>query len=290
MVRAFAPDLLLPYTAPANLACTLELGASGARAAAWNQRDEGLGDAPDGLVRAALAGVGAAFANGPGGVAYLRAHGCARERIQPLPNAVAPAAVERGRAAWRAELGAGAGDLVATMVANLSPAKDHPTLLEAWALRARRAAPGILALAGRDDGRGPALQAAARRLGIAGSVRFLGPVSDVAGLYAGSDLGVLCSRSEGCPNAVLEAMAAGLAVTGSDIPGIAALVGAELLAAAGDAPALAGRIDALAGDQALRAAAGRRNRARALQEHAPAAIGARLAGALGALLARAEAR
>jgi glycosyltransferase involved in cell wall biosynthesis len=289
-VRAFAPDLLLPFTAPANLACTLSRAASGACAAAWNQRDEGLGDAPEPLVRAALAGVGLALANGPGAVAYLRARGCARERILLLPNAVAPAAAGRPRDAWRAQLGAGAGDLVATMVANLSPAKDHLTLLTAWALRARRGPPGILALAGRDDGRGPALLAAVQRLGIAGSVRFLGPVADVAGLYAGSDLGVLCSASEGCPNAVLEAMAAGLAVTGSDIPGIAALVGGELLARPGDAPGLAARLDLLAGDEALRAAAGSRNRARASAEHAPRAIAERLAHALNGLLGGADPR
>jgi len=289
-VRAFAPDLLLPYTAPANLACTLALGDSGACAALWNQRDEGLGDAPEYQVRTALAGVSLALANGPGGRAYLRARGCAPERILLLPNAVAPAPGQQGRAAWRAQLGAGDGDLVVTMVANLSAAKDHATLLEAWALRARSAPLAILALAGRDDGRGAALHALARRLGIAGSVRFLGPVADVAGLYAGSDLGVLCSPSEGCPNAVLEAMSAGLAVTGSDIPGLAALVGRALLASSGDAAALAARLDELAGDAGARAAAGQANRARALSEFAPAALGARLAQALADLFTQAGGR
>ncbi len=163
------------------------------------------------------------------------------------------------------------------MVANLSPAKDHATLLTGWALRARGGPPGLLALAGRDDGRGPELQALCAHLCIAGSVRFLGAVDDIAGLYAASDLALLSSRSEGCPNAVLEAMAAGLSVSGSDIPGISALVPRRHLAAAGDAPALAARVDELMGDAALRLAEGARNRVRAQSDFAPAAIGARLA-------------
>jgi glycosyltransferase involved in cell wall biosynthesis len=53
---------------------------------------------------------------------------------------------------------------------------------------------------------------------------------------------VFSSRSEGCPNAVLESMAAGLPVAGSDIEGIRDLVGAvgaQFLAPVGDAESLA---------------------------------------------------
>jgi glycosyltransferase involved in cell wall biosynthesis len=56
----------------------------------------------------------------------------------------------------------------------------------------------------------------AQQLGVGGPVRFLGFVSDVRRLLASCDVLVLPSRSEGCPNIVLEAMAMGVAVVASD--------------------------------------------------------------------------
>jgi glycosyltransferase involved in cell wall biosynthesis len=50
------------------------------------------------------------------------------------------------------------------------------------------------------------------------AVRALGPTSDVRELYAASDLLLSCSRGEGMPYAVLEALACGLPVVGTDLP------------------------------------------------------------------------
>ncbi len=41
-LRAARPDVLLPYTMPANIACGLVWRLTGARACLWNQRDAGL--------------------------------------------------------------------------------------------------------------------------------------------------------------------------------------------------------------------------------------------------------
>src|SRR5690242_21118675 len=67
----------------------------------------------------------------------------------------------------------------------------------------------LLVLAGRSEGRLQLLETLARDHGIYERVRFAGDVEDVAGLLDASDVGVLCSSAEGCPNAVLEYMAAG---------------------------------------------------------------------------------
>ncbi len=64
----------------------------------------------------------------------------------------------------------------------------------------------------------------ASSLGIGEAVRFHEPVEDVGPLLSDADLFVLPSRWEGCPNAVLEAMAAGLPVVGTAVGGTPELV------------------------------------------------------------------
>ena len=64
-------------------------------------------------------------------------------------------------------------------------------------------------------------------LGIGAHVTFLGERRDVPALLAESDVFVLPSRSEACPNGVLEAMAAGLPIVASRVGGIPELVVAD---------------------------------------------------------------
>jgi glycosyltransferase involved in cell wall biosynthesis len=162
------------------------------------------------------------------------------------------------------------------MIANLHANKDHATLLRAWrdlvsGWNAKRRKP-VLVLAGRHDGAYESLTALAAELKIDDSVRFLGPVSDVCGLLSAIDLGVFSSRSEGCPNAVLETMAAGLPVVATDSEGIREVVGpagARLLAAAGDSAALATVLTTLANDTQLRAEIGAHNRERVRKNYDP---------------------
>jgi glycosyltransferase involved in cell wall biosynthesis len=133
----------------------------------------------------------------------------------------------------------------------------------------------VLLLAGSldsSDNTRDATKALAFDLGLGRSVRFLGQVKDVSGLLGAADFGVFSSRFESSPNGVLECMAAGLAVAGTDIPGVREAVGAqgyELLAPPGDAEAMAERILRLASDSALRSRVGEANRARVETEFSP---------------------
>ena len=65
-----------------------------------------------------------------------------------------------------------------------------------------------------------ALEAAARELGVADRVVFLGHRADALELFAGLDLLVFTSRYEGLPFAVLEAMGLGVPVVALRIPGM----------------------------------------------------------------------
>ncbi len=276
-LRASKADLLLPFTMPANIACALGRTASGARAVIWNQRDQGLARFPRWLERAAVRRANGFIANSPGGAAFLADRlGVPVARIRVVPNAVALQPPRQARAAWRSGLGIAADVPLVCMVANLSPHKDHHTLLAAWALVVADYAEVVphLVLAGRDDGAGVSLHAQIDAAGLAACVHFAGPVDDVAGLLAASDLAVFSSRSEGLPNAVLESMAAGLAVVASDIPGVRSALGegTQPLARPGDAAGLAALIIAALRDPRLRERQGAANRQRAQERFSTAEL------------------
>jgi glycosyltransferase involved in cell wall biosynthesis len=130
------------------------------------------------------------------------------------------------------------------MVANLRAEKGHDVLIDAapQILEAHPDAEFVLA------GEGPhrdALMERARRRGVADRIQFLGQCRDVPAVLAGADLFVLPSRSEALPNAVIEAMAAGLPVVASNVGGIPELITdgvSGVLVSPGDPRALAGAV------------------------------------------------
>jgi glycosyltransferase involved in cell wall biosynthesis len=109
------------------------------------------------------------------------------------------------------------------MVANLRAEKGHDTLLAAIPAIAARHPDATFTFAGAGPRR-DALETLARALSVDRRVRFAGECRDVPALLAESDLFVLPSRSEAFPNAVIEAMAAGLPVVASDVGGIPEVV------------------------------------------------------------------
>jgi glycosyltransferase involved in cell wall biosynthesis len=85
------------------------------------------------------------------------------------------------------------------------------------------------------------MQAEARELGLAGRVRFVGPVADVSGFLASLDQFWLTSDWEGTPNVVLEAMAAGVPVIATAVGGTPEIIEPDrtgILVAAGDEASL----------------------------------------------------
>jgi glycosyltransferase involved in cell wall biosynthesis len=64
------------------------------------------------------------------------------------------------------------------------------------------------------------LQSMARRIGVEGSVAFLGTVRNMPALYARIDVLVIPSHSEGLPNVLLEAIGAGVPVVATSVGAI----------------------------------------------------------------------
>lgn len=107
------------------------------------------------------------------------------------------------------------------MVGRLDQNKNHALLLRAFA-RLHTEYPSMRVkiygggLAGSDTG--PMLKKLAAELGIADKVQLMGRKSDIRTEIERARIFVLASDYEGMPNALLEAMATGLAVISTDCP------------------------------------------------------------------------
>ena len=152
---------------------------------------------------------------------------------------------ERRRAGLLAELGLDAGARVVGCVAGLKPVKGHRHLLEAAAKVMKADARVHLVLVGDGELR-DGIAAHARWLGIGARTSLLGHREDSAQLAAAFDVAVLASLSEGLPNAVMEAMAAGAPVVATAVGGVPELIEdgkTGFLVPPADSEALAERIE-----------------------------------------------
>jgi glycosyltransferase involved in cell wall biosynthesis len=130
------------------------------------------------------------------------------------------------------------------VVANLRPEKAHTVLIDATPTILQRFPDATFHIVG-DGPERTALMAHAHARGVLNSYSFVGHQDDVRSRLAASDLFVLPSRSEAFPNAVLEAMAAGLPIVASAVGGILELIEDDrtgLLVRPDDPAALADRI------------------------------------------------
>ena len=114
-------------------------------------------------------------------------------------------------------------------VGRLVPAKDHVTLIRAFSLVARVMPEAELHILGEGPCRA-AISQTAESLGIASRVFLHGAGYDVAGFLSTLDLFVLSSIDEGLPISLMEAMAAGLPVVSTRLPGLRELAPENLVA------------------------------------------------------------
>jgi len=138
-------------------------------------------------------------------------------------------------------------------VGRLVPIKDHPTLIHALALLpGGDRAPHLLVVG--DGERREALQGLVQRLDLGSRVHFLGWRNDLEAILPELDVVICCSRNEGTPVALIEAMAAGVPVLSSDVGGVGDLVThgeTGWLVPPSDPAALADGIRTLLADPAL---------------------------------------
>jgi glycosyltransferase involved in cell wall biosynthesis len=177
---------------------------------------------------------------------YLRA-GVPERKLCVVRNGVAPRPAGARHPNIRESLRLPSGARVVLTIGRFTEQKNHKCLLDA--------VPSVLARVPSTyfmwAGTGP-LEDELRRLvlerGLENNVRFLGRRTDVPDLMQAADLFVLPSKFEGLPLVVLEAMAAGLPVVGTDVCGTGEAVRDGVtgrLVAPEDAAALSAAISAV---------------------------------------------
>ena len=148
--------------------------------------------------------------------------GIPEERLCVIPNGVDlerfGEGLEARRQAVRRSLGLEREEKAILVVAGLREQKDHMTLLRAMraVVQVQERARLLVAGTGPTESR---MREYMDQVGLARYVRLLGRRDDVPDLLAAADLFVLPSLFEGLPICLLEAMAAGLPVVATDIPG-----------------------------------------------------------------------
>ncbi len=153
-------------------------------------------------------------------------------------------------------------------VANLRPIKNLDLLIKAAAETVKRFPNGRFEVAGEGEQR-IELEKLILDLNLGDRFRLLGAVSDIPKFLGSVDIAVLCSRSEGMSNALLEYMAAGRAIVATRVGAAEKLIrdGEEgLLIPPDDLPALIGAIEQFLTTQSLAFRVGNAARKRAVAE------------------------
>lgn len=203
-----------------------------------------------------------------------------RDRVVVIPNFVDEQAFERPSDAvidgWRDELRLETGVVVIGVVASLSPIKDHATLLRAISLLVPKWPAVRLVLVG-DGPERDSLRQLASQIGLGDVVRFAGLRPQLPSFHFLFDISVLSSVSEGFPNSLVEAMAAGRPIVATNVGGVPDAVRERengLLVAPADAGAFAAALEQLLASPQRREAMGAAGATRARTEfHARHVVG-----------------
>ena len=203
--------------------------------------------------------------------------GVTRDHIRILHNSVKPFVTPMPDevTAVRQQLGIRDEEAVILSVGRLSHEKGHADLI--------RTAAALVAMPGTQDfrvvivGDGPERQSLANlaaRLGVEKQVVFAGFQRDTRPYYAMATIVAVPSHSEGSPNVVLEAMAAGLPIAANRVGGIPEILEecvTGLLVEPRNPDAMAKALFRLLSDDELRGRLGAAAKAQATSAHTPEA-------------------
>jgi glycosyltransferase involved in cell wall biosynthesis len=235
LLRRLRPRILQTWLYHADVIGILVGRLAGVRHIVWNLRAADVDMGPYGAVSQWTRRIGSWTSSWPDAVvvnshAGRQAHeavGYRPRRWAWIPNGVDLLEFRPSpglRAAVRREWNVSDEAFVFGVVGRWDPIKGIDLVVDAAAALGRPRACFVLVGRGLEPGNA-ALTGPIDRARLRGHVRLLGERTDVARLHAGFDCLVMPSRGEGCPNAVVEAMASGLPCVVTDVGDAAFLVG-----------------------------------------------------------------
>ena len=189
--------------------------------------------------------------------------GIRQERLRVIHNSIDPLRFRSRDAAARAILEglfATPPQVIVVAIGRLSPEKGFDQLVEAARLMVGTASRVGIVLIGDGPDR-PMLEQRVRKLGLQSTIAFAGFRSDVDELLPAADILAQSSHTEGLPNVVLEACAAGIPVVATDVGGTSEIIDDGVngfLIPPANPPALAGRLTSLVNSTELRHQMGER--------------------------------
>ncbi|MFZ0314531.1 MAG: glycosyltransferase [Candidatus Korobacteraceae bacterium] len=203
--------------------------------------------------------------------------GVERDRITILHNSVKPFVrpPEEAVRGVRRELGVAEDEAVILAIGRVSQEKGHADLVRAAAaLEAMPGAPRFRIVIVGDGPERVGLAQLASQLGIEQRIAFAGFQRDTKPYYAMATAMAVPSHSEGSPNVVLEAMAAGLPIAASAVGGVPEILEENvtgLMVPPRNPEAMAKALLRILSDAELRARLGAAARARTESSHTPEA-------------------
>lgn len=156
-----------------------------------------------------------------GQAAKVRRAGIPPHRLHVIRNAIDPSRFglpDAGSRTVLQEMFASPRDVIVVGVGRLSPEKGFDQLIDAAGIAATQVARAGFVLVG-DGPERAALEDRVRAAGLEPCVAFAGFRADVDRLLAGADILAQSSHTEGLPNVVLEACAAGIPVVATAVGG-----------------------------------------------------------------------
>ncbi len=223
-LRKLKPDFILPWSSDNCKSILPFWRYTGAKYAWWNMQDEGRGLYKTKNEERLMKEASDIISNSIAGENFIvENYDITRDEVVLYNNPTYLFDGSRLKPIWRAKLNLSPETLVVSMFANITYWKDHKTLVKAWYdvvahFRAKNSDIKLV-LAGDCREATDELKIMAFDLNLSDSIIFIGSVLEVNELMMESDLVVHSSNTEGCPNAVCEAMALGKPVVATDIPG-----------------------------------------------------------------------